>query len=32
MLFAMTTTSEAIRMLVELAKLTALEEGSPQAF
>lgn len=28
----MTTTSEAIRMLVELAKLTALEEGSPQAF
>jgi DNA polymerase (family 10) len=28
----MTTTAEAIRMLVELAKLTALEEGSPQAF
>jgi DNA polymerase (family 10) len=28
----MTTSSEAIRMLVELAKLTALEEGSPQAF
>ncbi len=28
----MTTTPEAIRMLVELAKLTALEEGSPQAF
>jgi DNA polymerase (family 10) len=28
----MTTRSEAIRMLVELAKLSALEEGSPQAF
>jgi DNA polymerase (family X) len=28
----MTTRSDAIRMLVELAKLTALEEGSPQAF
>lgn len=28
----MTTRAEAIRMLVELAKLTALEEGSPQAF
>lgn len=28
----MTTRVEAIRMLVELAKLTALEEGSPQAF
>src|SRR5919106_2790149 len=29
---AMTTRSEAIRMLAELAKLTALDEGSPQAF
>lgn len=28
----MTTRSDAIRMLVELAKLTALDEGSPQAF
>jgi DNA polymerase (family 10) len=28
----MTTRSEAIRMLAELAKLTALDEGSPQAF
>jgi DNA polymerase (family 10) len=28
----MTTRSEVIRMLVELAKLTALDEGSPQAF
>jgi len=28
----MTTSAEAIRMLVELAKLTALDEGSPQAF
>ena len=28
----MTSRAEAIRMLVELAKLTALEEGSPQAF
>lgn len=28
----MTTRAEAIRMLVELAKLTTLEEGSPQAF
>jgi DNA polymerase (family 10) len=28
----MTTRSEAIRMLIELAKLTALDEGSPQAF
>ncbi|HZD24466.1 MAG TPA: DNA polymerase/3'-5' exonuclease PolX [Acidimicrobiia bacterium] len=28
----MPTRSEAIRMLVELAKLTTLEEGSPQAF
>lgn len=28
----MTTRSDAVRMLAELAKLTALEEGSPQAF
>ena len=28
----MTTRSEAIRMLAELAKLTTLEEESPQAF
>ena len=28
----MTTRSDPIRMLVELAKLTALDEGSPQAF
>lgn len=28
----MVTRSEALRMLAELAKLTALEEGSPQAF
>lgn len=28
----MVTKSEAIRMLVELAKLTSLDEGSPQAF
>lgn len=28
----MTNRSDAIRMLVELAKLTALQEGSPQAF
>lgn len=28
----MTSRSDAIRMLYELAKLTALEEGSPQAF
>ncbi|MFZ0013240.1 MAG: DNA polymerase/3'-5' exonuclease PolX [Acidimicrobiia bacterium] len=28
----MTTKSEAIRMLVELAKLTSIDEGSPQAF
>ena len=28
----MITRSEAIRMLAELAKLTALDEGSPQAF
>lgn len=28
----MVTRSEAIRMLAELAKLTALDEGSPQAF
>ncbi|HEY6635823.1 MAG TPA: DNA polymerase/3'-5' exonuclease PolX [Acidimicrobiia bacterium] len=28
----MPTRSEAIRMLVELAKLTSLDEGSPQAF
>lgn len=28
----MPTSHEAIRMLVELAKLTTLEEGSPQAF
>jgi len=28
----MTIRSEAIRMLAELAKLTALDEGSPQAF
>jgi DNA polymerase (family 10) len=28
----MVTRSEAIRMLVELAKLTSLDEGSPQAF
>jgi DNA polymerase (family X) len=28
----MTTSAEAIRMLAELAKLTALDEGSPQAF
>jgi DNA polymerase (family 10) len=28
----MVTRSDAIRMLVELAKLTALDEGSPQAF
>jgi DNA polymerase (family 10) len=28
----MPTRSEAIRMLIELAKLTTLEEGSPQAF
>jgi DNA polymerase (family X) len=28
----MTTSAEAIRMLIELAKLTALDEGSPQAF
>lgn len=28
----MTTRAEAIRMLAELAKLTALDEGSPQAF
>lgn len=28
----MTSRSDAIRMLFELAKLTALEEGSPQAF
>ena len=28
----MTTRSEAIRMLAELARLTILEEGSPQAF
>jgi DNA polymerase (family 10) len=28
----MTTKSEAIRMLLELAKLTSLDEGSPQAF
>ncbi|MGD2103326.1 MAG: helix-hairpin-helix domain-containing protein, partial [Acidimicrobiia bacterium] len=28
----MPTKSEAIRMLVELAKLTSLDEGSPQAF
>ena len=28
----MTTRSEAIRMLAELAKLTSLDEGSPQAF
>jgi len=28
----MTTRADAIRMLAELAKLTALEEGSPQAF
>ncbi len=28
----MTSRSEAIRMLAELAKLTALDEGSPQAF
>ena len=28
----MTTRSDQIRMLVELAKLTALDEGSPQAF
>ncbi len=28
----MTTSAEAVRMLVELAKLTALDEGSPQAF
>lgn len=29
---AMVTKSEAVRMLAELAKLTALDEGSPQAF
>jgi len=28
----MTTRAEAIRMLAELAKLTSLDEGSPQAF
>jgi DNA polymerase (family 10) len=28
----MVTRSEAVRMLAELAKLTALDEGSPQAF
>ncbi|MFB3044267.1 MAG: helix-hairpin-helix domain-containing protein, partial [Acidimicrobiia bacterium] len=28
----MTTRSDQIRMLVELTKLTALDEGSPQAF
>ena len=28
----MTTSAEAVRMLVELAKLTSLDEGSPQAF
>ena len=28
----MTTRSDQIRMLIELAKLTALDEGSPQAF
>ncbi len=28
----MATRSEAVRMLAELAKLTALDEGSPQAF
>jgi DNA polymerase (family 10) len=28
----MTSRAEAVRMLVELAKLTALDEGSPQAF
>jgi DNA polymerase (family 10) len=28
----MTTRSEAVRMLIELARLTTLDEGSPQAF